>query len=233
MKRTTTIKPERWWVIIGFLLAAAQSLLAADVKIVANASVKTDVISADELKSVYLLQRRTLKDGSSVEPVLQRSGAIHDAFLQQYLSRGSEEIHAYYLGLAFTGKGSLPKEVRSDAEVLAYVVKTRGAIGYVSPSASTEGVKVLEVIGEEKKSDRTLLVHVEPEYPETLQQLHIGGTVRLAVTISSKGSVEKVALVGGNPILGDAAITAVRKWVYSAAPSQTTTEITIPFNPKP
>jgi ABC-type phosphate transport system substrate-binding protein len=33
----------------------------------------------------------------------------------------------------------------ADAEVVAYVAKTKGAIGYVGGGASTAGVKTLEV----------------------------------------------------------------------------------------
>jgi ABC-type phosphate transport system substrate-binding protein len=40
----------------------------------------------------------------------------------------------------------MPKTVGSDDEVVAYVAKTKGAIGYVSSSASAAGVKTLEVI---------------------------------------------------------------------------------------
>ena len=89
----------------------------------------------------------------------------------------------------------MPKELKSDAEVVAYVARTTGAIGYVSGVAVTEGVKVL-VVSDGRSVERRLLTRVEPEYPETLQRLQIGGTVRLAVTIAPKGSVEKVVLLG-------------------------------------
>jgi ABC-type phosphate transport system substrate-binding protein len=39
----------------------------------------------------------------------------------------------------------MPKTLAADAEVVAYVAKTRGAIGYVSAAASTAGVKTLDV----------------------------------------------------------------------------------------
>jgi ABC-type phosphate transport system substrate-binding protein len=39
----------------------------------------------------------------------------------------------------------MPKSVANDAEVVAYVAKTKGAVGYVSAAASTDGVKTLEV----------------------------------------------------------------------------------------
>src|SRR5207302_3364685 len=93
--------------------------VAADVKVIANPNVKADYISTAELRRVFLLQRRTLKDGSSVEAVLCKSGAVHQAFMKQYIHRESEEIRIYYQGLVFTGKGSMPKELNSDAEVVA------------------------------------------------------------------------------------------------------------------
>ena len=61
------------------------------------------------------------------------------------------------------------------------------------------------VVSDGHSAERRLLTRVEPEYPETLEQLQIGGTVRLAVTISSRGTVRKVALLGGNPIPAEAA----------------------------
>jgi hypothetical protein len=42
--------------------------------------------------------------------------------------------------------------------------------------------------------------------------------------------VESVTLLGGNPILGESAIKAVQRWVYTAAPSRTTLEVTVPFD---
>lgn len=227
--RENITKPQRvLFIAVVFILFAALGAIASDVKIIGNASVKADSISASEIKSVFLMQRRTLKDGSAVVPVLEKSGETHEAFLRQYLERGSEEIRTYYQGLVFTGKGSMPKELNSDAEVVAYVSKTKGAIGYVSGSASTEGVKVLAV-SDGRSSERTLRTRVEPEYPDTLQRLRIGGIVRLAVTVSPKGTVENVALLGGNPILAEAAIEAVKRWVYTSGPSQTTIEVTVPF----
>jgi TonB family protein len=62
--------------------------------------------------------------------------------------------------------------------------------------------------------------------------MQIGGTVRLMVTVSPKGSVDGVQLLGGNPILAEAAIKAVKQWVYAPGPSRTINEVSIPFAPK-
>jgi len=39
----------------------------------------------------------------------------------------------------------MPKAFASDAEIVAYVSKTKGAVGYVSSATDTAGVKVLSV----------------------------------------------------------------------------------------
>ncbi len=216
---------------VAFMLFAAVTAIAADVKIVANSSVRANSISLADLRSVFLLQRKTLKDGSLVEPVLGKSGVTTDVFMKRYMNRDLEEIHTYYQGLVFTGKGSMPRHFNSDAEVVAHVARTRGAIGYVDADASTEGVKVLAVT-EDIPAPRALITRVEPDYPETLKRLQISGTVRLQAVISAKGAVESVSLLGGNPILGEAAILAVRQWIYSPAPARTVMEISLTFDPK-
>jgi TonB family protein len=124
----------------------------------------------------------------------------------------------------------MPKTVSSDAEVVAYVAKTRGAIGYVGTGANVEGVRTL-AIADSNGGERQLVTRVEPKYPVDLQKRSIGGTVRLKVFIAANGSVDHVDLLGGNPILGESAVTAVQKWKYAAANSKTTMEISVPFDP--
>src|SRR5579863_751595 len=146
----------------AFAVCGALSARAVEVKIIANQSVTTDSISAGELKSVFLLQRKALQDGSMVVPVVQKSGATQESFLREFMDRNPEEIRTYYYGLVFTGKGLMPKGFHSDAEVVAYVARTREAIGYVSNAANSEGVKILAVMRQGHEPERRLLKRVEP-----------------------------------------------------------------------
>jgi hypothetical protein len=125
-------------------LCAAWQAQAADVKMIANSSVAASAISAGDIKDVFLLDKDSL-GSSHVEPVLTKGGATHEAFIKEYLGKNDTALQAFYRSLVFTGKASMPKSLASDAEVVAYVAKTKGAIGYVSNAASTEGVKVLQV----------------------------------------------------------------------------------------
>jgi hypothetical protein len=126
-------------------LFAAAAMWAADLKFIANPSVGAASVSSDEVKAVFLATKTSLSDGSHVEPVLLKSGAAHATFLKEYVGKSESALETYYRSLVFTGKGSMPKALGSDAEVIAYVAKTRGAIGYVSAGASAAGVKTLAV----------------------------------------------------------------------------------------
>jgi hypothetical protein len=127
------------------LLLTAASAQAADIKVIANSSVGASSISADELKGVFLATKTSLSDGSHVEPVLEKGGATHEAFIKEYLGKTDASLQTYYRSLVFTGKASMPKMLGTDADVVGYVAKTKGAVGYVGSDADTTSVKTLEV----------------------------------------------------------------------------------------
>ena len=93
---------------------------------------------------------------------------------------------------------------------------------------SAHGVSSTETQGAEKA--RKLIYKVAPVYPPDLKRFYIGGTVRLDIMISPQGTVRTVSPVGGNPVLVEAAVTAVKKWKYTPASSDTETQITIVFD---
>ena len=134
------------WTLLGALIfMTASPVQAAAFKVIAHVSVKAAEVSPSELKGVFLETKTSLADGSRVEPVLLKSGDVHDTFVRQYTGKTTAGLKNYYRSLVFTGKGAMPKTLASDAEMVAYVKNTKGAIGYVSAGASTEGVNVLEV----------------------------------------------------------------------------------------
>ena len=80
-------------------------------------------------------------------------------------------------------------------------------------------------------SDRRIVMRVEPEYPETLKRLYIGGIVRIKVTVDPSGKVETTELLGGSPILGQSAMRAVKQWRYAQAPAKESVTVQLEFDP--
>ncbi|HWR50909.1 MAG TPA: energy transducer TonB [Bryobacteraceae bacterium] len=59
-----------------------------------------------------------------------------------------------------------------------------------------------------------ILRRVEPDYPELAWKRRIGGRVRLTVLVGEDGSVEKVQVVSGHPLLAPAAVKALMQWRF-------------------
>lgn len=59
------------------------------------------------------------------------------------------------------------------------------------------------------------LRHVAPVYPEMARLTRVEGLVILECTISADGRVTNVRVLRGHPLLDQAAVDAVRQWVYS------------------
>ncbi|MFZ0773444.1 MAG: energy transducer TonB [Candidatus Sulfotelmatobacter sp.] len=78
---------------------------------------------------------------------------------------------------------------------------------------------------------RKVLVSVKPQYSEILKRAQIGGVVRLRATVLANGTVSNVDILGGNPILAESAATAVMKWKFAPAATQTVENVTLNFNP--
>ena len=84
---------------------------------------------------------------------------------------------------------------------------------------------------EQNSSDRKVITRVEPEYPEALKRLYIGGVVRLEVLVAPNGTVKSTKLLGGSPILGQSTMKAVKQWKYAPAAAEETLTVKLEFDP--
>ena len=82
----------------------------------------------------------------------------------------------------------------------------------VQPQMPTAAPRVSQGVVE-----AALIHRVEPRYPEQARNLRLQGKVTLTATIAPDGTVREIAVVGGPPILAEAARVAVRQWRYRPA----------------
>ena len=81
-------------------------------------------------------------------------------------------------------------------------------------------------------ADRQLVREQLPEYPALLKKMGIGGTVKLSAVIGADGTVKKTTINGGNPMLGEIACGAVKKWKYAPASESTIMPVEMTFDAK-
>ena len=70
---------------------------------------------------------------------------------------------------------------------------------------------------------------VQPTYPELAHRMNISGTVKIEVTVAPNGSVKEARIVGGHPVLAQAALDAAKKWRFETAAAESTGIIDFKF----
>jgi TonB family protein len=79
--------------------------------------------------------------------------------------------------------------------------------------------------------DRKVKSKVTPVYPEIARKMGITGNVRLQLVVAPNGAVKETKVIGGHPILVNAAVDAVKKWRYETASAESTGTVEFRFDP--
>lgn len=80
-------------------------------------------------------------------------------------------------------------------------------------------------------ASRKIKSRVEPVYPELAKKNNISGSARVELLVTPDGRVKDVKVLGGNPVLVQAVMTAVVKWKYEPAAEESSVIIKFDFNP--
>ncbi|HEV2991366.1 MAG TPA: energy transducer TonB [Candidatus Angelobacter sp.] len=83
--------------------------------------------------------------------------------------------------------------------------------------------------GEAQQSARKLKTSVPPEYPELARRLNLKGVARVQVKVAPEGAVKEVRELGGNPVLLEALVRAVKKWKYEPSDKESVVEVQFDF----
>lgn len=78
---------------------------------------------------------------------------------------------------------------------------------------------------------RKIKTQVAPAYPDLARRMSIAGVVKIQVRVDKSGAVKETKLIGGHPVLANAAMDAVKRWKYEPASDETTGVVEFRFAP--
>jgi len=137
-------------------LAAATTLLPTagsaraenvpDFRIIVHPENPSTLLSRDFLVDAFLKRVTRWSDGETIRAVDQKPSALaRRRFSESVLARSVAAVKNYWQQRIFSGRELPPPELESDEAVVAYVLKHRGAIGYVSGGAKLDRVKPVQI----------------------------------------------------------------------------------------
>jgi ABC-type phosphate transport system substrate-binding protein len=131
---------------IALLLTGALPALGA-VQIIVNSDNPVPSVTAKTAQDFFFGKTTRWSDGTPVVAVDQlEKTAVREEFSRVVLKKKVEAVKSYWLTQIFSGRGTPPVELKTDAAVIDAVRAQRGAIGYVSSeTALPAGVRAVAV----------------------------------------------------------------------------------------
>lgn len=126
-------------------LGLSASLAGADFQLIVNPGVPQADVSKEDIKNIFLGNVTKWQSGEVVKLGLLTEGPAADASAKEIAARTADQLSKYWKKQVFTGKGSSPEILKTDADAVAFVAKTAGAVAAVSPGTDVSTVKVLTI----------------------------------------------------------------------------------------
>lgn len=115
---------------------------------------------------------------------------------------------------------------RSPGNVFESILGSRQVLPPPPPAATRHPVSHM--------MEGNLILRVQPDYPVLARQVRVQGQVVLRAMISREGTIERLQVLSGHPMLVKAAVDAVQQWRYrpyvlNGEPVEVETEVKVNF----
>jgi hypothetical protein len=103
-------------------------------------------VGKDFVQEAYLKKTVAWGSGETLRPVdLSKRFPARERFGREILKKTPVQLRSYWNQRIFSGKGSPPPELDSEAAVVGYVIANRGAIGYLPAGSDPGRARVVKV----------------------------------------------------------------------------------------
>ena len=122
--------------VVVVLFISTQAM--AEIAVIVNPGSGVSSLSSGEVKALYLGKSKSLK------PYDQAKGSkIREEFMDKVVGKSESQFKAYWSKKIFSGKGTPPRVLDSNAAVKSRVAGSVNAIGFIDSGAVDSSVKVV------------------------------------------------------------------------------------------
>lgn len=131
----------------------------------------------------------------------------------------------------FLSQGGMISLILADGKITYEINEEalkRSGLRYDAPGGNS---KIGETAAADGRSSRPVTFRTEPAYPRIAANLKLTGSVQLQAVVRPDGTVKEVRVVGGHPLLAQAAADALRQWRYEPSSKESVETVRINFGP--
>ena len=129
------------------------------------------------------------------------------------------------------------KDFLSRGGMINFIMREHGAMyGFDSASIARARLTFAQQPAGESNANgtaevdsRPVKLRVSPTYPDIARRMNVTGSVQLQALVRPDGTVKEVRVLGGHPLLAEAASRAVMRWHYQPTGRETSEHVKIDF----
>lgn len=131
------------FLILCLLFFGFVQLVFPDMVVIANPATPLSSLKKREVRDIFTGKKTRWKKGSAkiIIAVLEDSD-LHRRFLRRYVKKTPSQFRNFWRKKVFTGEGKSPKTFKRETDLIKFVAKTKGAVGY----SSSPGGKMVKII---------------------------------------------------------------------------------------
>jgi periplasmic protein TonB len=158
----------------------------------------------------------------ALRPFLVQDGKLYEpAKVPEHVTMIDEERPTAAPGFGVIGGTGSPNGVPGGTGLVDSIIGQAAHMAYVppviqrlapAPAAAPAVIPRVRAGGVVKEA--IPIRRVEPTYPDMARRMRVSGTVRLEGVIGIDGRITELKVLEGNPLLIQAAVVAVRQWLY-------------------
>lgn len=119
-------------------LGSMSGTASADVVVVTAAGSSAAGLTKEQIADIFLGKSTALIPIDQAE-----SSPLREEFYSKVTGKSAAQVKSYWSKMAFTGKGTPPKEFASSAEIKKALASTPNSIGYIEKGAVDGSVKAV------------------------------------------------------------------------------------------
>lgn len=122
-----------------------RSIAAEELIIIVNNQAAADSLTDEQLKDIYLGKIKKWEGGTFIYLTVSKENDYNHDFMDSFLNMTPSKFTSHWKHLVFTGQGLEPRKLKSAEELVTFIEKRNGAIGFIPAGVPHEGVKVLNI----------------------------------------------------------------------------------------
>ena len=139
--------------VISFLLIVSlicgTRFIFSKIEIITHPDTHVASLKKKDIRDIFLGRKKSWDKNEKITLATLKEGEVYEQFLNGFVNKTPFQFRNYWREKVFLGEGENPRFFETEERLIDFVVRTKGAVGYIS-SQTSRPVKIIPIIEEKE-----------------------------------------------------------------------------------